>query len=487
MRYLWSATAGLSLLVSGAALAADVFSIDAQITEQESSGEGPDYAINFGSSNAEALFNSLDEASLRRLVIEQSDGQFNGDERISADIMFRGVPMNVTFNDFNGSALDFSIPAIDFTRQFDGGTREASIDQLVDYLKSNEDNTASRLSQELAKSSPNDPIAGNPASLQSQVAGADFRQSFTQKVSQVWGCGSSASAAQQVMLARAGFGCQAEVADLNFRLPAVEVAQLSGTASDAATMGLYDDYFSRIDRQRGENKLAIGLDYSQVSATPGGGSSINTSVLTLPLSYSFVFNGDPRKKVIVRMPISVTDSEGASGYQITFGVAYNHPMSNAWSLTPSVGYSAVGSEDLASAAALTSFSLGSSYSFEVGGWGFNIGNSIGSYSTSKLKLGDYESDPGISNTIFTNGLLVSGPSSLLASDLVVEYFINDTRYTGDDLFTDNAQEIGINFGKLNTVHEVVKSYIKGGISYTMASGDNDNKADVLRLSLLFKF
>ena len=195
-------------------------------------------------------------------------------------------------------------------------------------------------------------------------------------------------------------------------LPAIEVAQLGGPASDAAGVGLYDDYFSRINRMRGENKLTLGLDYAQVTATSGGGLEHQSSVISLPLSYTVVFDNDPRKRVIVRMPISLIDTEGASTYQVALGLAYNHPVTKAWSLTPSVGYSAAGSEDLASASALASFSLASSYTLNLGGWALNIGNMIGNYSTQKITLGDYESDPGISNTVITNGILfavASGP------------------------------------------------------------------------------
>lgn len=487
MRRIHAAIAvGAVALYAGGVQAGDVFTIDAAVSED---GREFDYNILYGTANAEDLFETLDSENLTRLVSEQSGGAFNGNERILAEVNFRGVEMLLEFAEVGATALIFRIPGIDFERSFNAqDTREGNIDDLIEFLKTNEDGVASQLSAELARSSPSDPVAGNPASMQSRMADTDFKQAFTQKVSQVWGCGTSASAEQKVMLAKAGFGCLTDVADLNFRMPAVELAQLGGPASDAAAVGLYDDYFSRINRMRGENKLTLGLDYAQVTGSAGnGGVEHESSVISLPLSYSVVFDNDPRKRVIVRMPISLIDTEGASTYQVALGLAYNHPVTKAWSLTPSVGYSAAGSEDLASASALASFSLASSYTLNLGGWALNIGNMIGNYSTQKITLGDYESDPGISNTVITNGILLSGPSSLLANDLVVEYYVNDTRYTGDDLFTDNAQEFGVNFGKLNTTGEVVTSFIKGSVSYTMASGDNGNEADMLRLSLIFKF
>ncbi len=479
---------GAVALYAGGVQAADVFTANVTVVERD---ENDTYQLNpYGTSNAEVLFEGLNEAVLRTIVPDSRVNDFQGNEQIIASINFRGVEMVVRFPDYAGARLVFEVDSAGIGEEFneEGNTREQNIDLLIDYLKTNKDGAASRLSGELARSSPSDPVAGNPASMQSRMADTDFKQAFTQKVSQVWGCGSSASAEQKVMLAKAGFGCLTDVADLNFRMPVVELAQLGGPASDAAAVGLYDDYFSRINRMRGENKLTLGLDYAQVTGSAGnGGVEHESSVISLPLSYTVVFDNDPRKRVIVRMPISLIDTEGASTYQVALGLAYNHPVTKAWSLTPSVGYSAAGSEDLASASALASFSLASSYTLNLGGWALNIGNMIGNYSTQKITLGDYESDPGISNTVITNGILLSGPSSLLANDLVVEYYVNDTRYTGDDLFTDNAQEFGVNFGKLNTTGEVVTSFIKGSVSYTMASGDNGNEADMLRLSLIFKF
>ena len=373
-------------------------------------------------------------------------------------------------------------------RMMDGGmTPAAFVEEFKAFIKANEGAIVSRLYALLARRSSTDPIAGNPASAQSQTASRDFQQGFTHKVSQVWGCASSA-ANEQIMLAKAGFGCTADVADLNFRLPAVEMAQIGQTQLDAGAEGLYEDYYERMARERGRNQASIGIEYAQISAQQGGGGdTLKSSMFTLPLAYTVIFDRDPRHKLAFRMPISVVDVEGASVFQAALAVGYTHALSSRWTLTPNLGYTVVGSEDLAAASALLSYSLTSSFTLDVKGWAINIGNMLGSYSTQKLKIGDYESDPGISNTVMTNGVLLSGPGSLLANDLVLEYFINDTRYSGDDLFTDNAQEFGVNIGRIRTRGEIITSYVKAGVSYLTASGDGGNKADALRVSLSYRF
>ncbi len=475
----------LVLAVAGPVFAADPFTFEIVITPLT----GESYTVSDAGSNAEAIFNLLQEENLRAAAAQQGR-TFNGDEIIQGNLDFRGVPITLNFNDFeaspNGEVLTFAIEELGLSQSFERfETRQENFEAFKEFIKRNEGNIVSALYKLLARRSSIDPIAGNPGSMQSQAAGRDFDQGFTQKTSQVWGCSTSARH-EMIMLARAGFACQQEVADASFRMPLIEVAQLDGTATDLPSDGLYADHFDRIKRQRGANKASIGLQYARISASDGR-SEFDSTAFTLPLSYTVVFDDDPKQKLIFRLPIGMTQTEDADTLHLAFSVAYSHPMTDRWSLTPSAGYSVVGSEDLAAASALASFSLTSSYALSLGSWSLNIGNMIGSYSTQKFKVGDYESDPGISNTVLTNGLMFSGPNSLLANDLVMEYFINDTRYSGDDLFTDNMQEIGINLGRIRTQGEIITSYMKAGLSYAKASGDGDNEADVIRLSLAYKF
>lgn len=493
---------------ASALFGADLYTVDVIVT----ASDGNNYQVRVSSSNTEEIIDTLQTETIERLFQEQHPNvAFDpGQDGIRGLLDFRGVPVELTYGVDGATALLFAIPDLELSETFLGGTRSQSLEEFKDFLQANEGNIVSELYQLLAQRSSTDPIAGNPASVQSSSSRRDFEKGFTHKVSQIWGCAATASS-QQIMLAKAGFACEAEVAALRWQPPAVEVAQAAGTASDMPSDSLYLDYFDRMKRLRGENKISIGLQYAQIDATgtqqdyqrdtqgnlvldaQGNPTVVTTtrdassSMVSLPLSYTVVFDKDPGKKLIFSLPISMIDSEGATTYQVGFGLGFNYPVMPNWTLTPSAGMSVVGSEDQGAASALSSFSLTSSYTLQLGGWALNIGNMVGSYSTQKIKVGDYESDPGISNTIMTNGLLVSGPSSLLANDLVLEYFINDTRYSGDDLFTDNAQEIGVNFGKLNTMGEIVTSYLKGGISYLKASGDGDNEVDVLRLSLVFKF
>lgn len=508
----------LVMIAPGWVWAADIYTVDVIVTASDNNT----YQLRVTSSNTEEIINTLRDDNLQRLFEERyPETSFDpNNDRIRGLIDFRGVPIELSFlneadpstGTVDRSDMFFQIQELNGQGQFfrDGFSRSDNLEAFKDFLGANDGDIVSQLYRLLAQRSASDPIAGNPASVQANSGRRDFEKGFTHKVSQIWGCAVSARS-ERIMLARAGFACQQELAAADWQPPAIEVADAGLASSDMPSDSLYLDYFDRMKRLRGENKLSLGLQYAQIDATrqfrdyqrdangdlvldAGGNPSVeirtrdeSSTMVSLPLSYTVVFDKDPNRKLVFSLPISMTDSEGATTYQLGLGVGYNYPVNGRWTLTPSAGMSVVGSEDLGAASALASFSVTSSYSLQLGDWALNIGNMLGSYSTQKLKVGEYESDPGISNTIMTNGLLVSGPSSLLANDLVLEYFINDTRYSGDDLFTDNAQEVGINFGKINTMGEIVTSYLKGGISYLKASGEGDNAVDVLRLSLVFKF
>lgn len=458
------AVASACTLLCAQAWAADPFELSVDVTQADQMVE-----LMVGGNNFEDIVERLDNDRL-----QQDIDNYDGTQDVFANLNFRGLPVSLAFpDDQGGTLLVFQVPSAGINESFEGATRDESIDLFQDFIKANGGGILTALYQQLAAQSPIDPIAGNPASVQSQTVRGDFQRGFTHRVSQVWGCGASANS-DQVMLASIGYACEELFAELNpAALPDIEVAQVGDPGP-----GLYDDYYDRIRAKRGENQIGYGIGYAAVSS-----GDFDSTVLEVPLSYTWVNNDNPSKKLQLRLPITLVDTEGAESYQIGLGLSYAFPLKEDWSLTPSVGYSVAGSEDLASGTALLSASVTSSYTMRFGGWGMNIGNMLGLYQTQKLKVGDFESDADISNTVMTNGIMFTGPGSLLAKSLVLEYFINDTRFFGDDLYSERYDEIGVNLGKLWSDGTRVTSFLKGGLSYT--TGERD--VDVIRLSLAYKF
>lgn len=446
----------LAALYSGAAYAKKPFQVD----------------VNVGGQVAPpAEFTSIGE-SVDYLDPDRLSARFpNGDRAdVAAALDFRGIDVMLTFQQDSG-LLDFSVPLLGFTRQTPFGrscdpqlpgdcsaARREALRELRDFLQSNPA-FLKRLLTALVRFSPIDPLAGNPDSLFSRRQRGDFQHGFTNKVSQIWGCGTSA---------------------FNFDADApIQVAAVGGVSD------IFADAQARAAQLQAQNEIGVGLSASSTTASSTDGD-YTTTAFDLPLSYTVKLDSDPRKKIRIDLPLSYADTEGAASYGAALGLAYTHPLSDDWSLTPAVGVGAMGSDDLGSAGGVSSFSLTSAYTWRFDSFALSMGNGVGRYDALGLKIGDVEAEADISNTVFTNGFLLTGPNSLIAKNLVIEYSFVDTRITGDDVYTDSYDEIGIALGHINTTMGVIDSYTKVGLSYLLAQGDFDDISS-LRLNLSARF
>ncbi|MGH8441719.1 MAG: hypothetical protein ACRETF_02325 [Nevskiaceae bacterium] len=383
---------------------------------------------------------------------------------------FRGLPqgMLLTFAN-NDGLLDFQVPLFNFSRTFGraclpavpgncADVRRDGLRELQDFLQSNPQ-FLKRLLTAMARFSPIDPLAGNPDSLFSRSMRADFQQGFTHKVSQIWGCNTTAF--------NGSFGAP------------IMVAAVGGVAD------IFADAQERAARLQAQNEIGFGVMYSATSAESGADEYATTGI-TVPLSYTVKFDSDPRKKLRFDLPLGYTDTEGAVSYALGVGLAYTHPLSDVWTLTPAIGAGATGSDDLGAAGGVSSYSLTSAYTWRLGGFALSMGNAVGKYDALALKIGDVEAEADISNTVFTNGLLLTGPNSLIARNLIMEYSITDTRITGDEVYADSYDEFGVALGYINTTMGVIDSYSKVGLSYLVGSGDLGDISS-LRLNLSVRF
>lgn len=105
-------------------------------------------------------------------------------------------------------------------------------------------------------------------------------------------------------------------------------------------------------QEESKNMLGLSLSYSALSALDK-----DTKSISIPLSYSFVSNSNPGRQLILSLPITQIETEGAKSYHLSPGIAYRIPISSAWALTPSIRASAVGSKDLATVAGMYAGSL----------------------------------------------------------------------------------------------------------------------------------
>lgn len=203
--------------------------------------------------------------------------------------------------------------------------------------------------------------------------------------------------------------------------------------------------------------------------------------LTLPLSYAFDVADNPRENIILSIPLSYVKVQNAKTYTAGLGLAYALPMNNEWTLVGSTKYALVGSKSLGSLAQMSGTALTSSYTIDLGNrYALSFGNMLGYYTTVKLFNADYAFDPGISNTVFRNGIMYSFPTDKMYKDSSMDLFVIDTQYTGTKLFLESYDEIGISFGfNKNVMNRSAEednyefdSELKLGISYLTSSKAN---------------
>ncbi len=311
---------------------------------------------------------------------------------VDSAVDYRSLPMVMTFQT-NSTTLEFSIPELNISETFDGqGDRDEAIDQLEDYLKGKDSDTANRINRKLVELSPSSPIAGNPAAMMNVMVDSAFD---------------------------AGVG-------------------FDRVQGNVAASELSD-----------ENRIGIGIDYANYDQA--GQSTDNWN---LPLKYTWA--DENGQNLTINLPLSYTDTEGSETYKARLGITYQYPVNDNWLLTPVVEYGVAASEDLYDGAQMVSGAVTSMYTFDpvpVAGEEISIslGNMAGYYKTLPLEVSDYEVDPEITNQVTKNGILVDTLVEMFAAyPLNVQYILTDSRYFGDDVYSDNFNEIGFSIRPAHT-------------------------------------
>jgi len=214
--------------------------------------------------------------------------------------------------------------------------------------------------------------------------------------------------------------------------------------------------------QRG-GEVGLGLAFSHF--TQGG---VPVDSYTLPLSYSYRFDRDPRYVLTVEAPISYSSVGNAQAGAISLGVSLSIPVSDQWTVTPKISTGAEASIDLASAGALVAGSVTSSYRFKVAGIDFVLGDMAGVAQSLPLSFGQYSVSPNLTNEYFKNGIMVARPLSLMGIQVPfleraeAQAWVTDTRFFGSKLYDDSYQEVGVSVGKPIAL---VGRFVRLGLSY----------------------
>lgn len=326
---------------------------------------------------------------------------------------FRGVAASVRYPTA-GSTLVFEIPAIGVSETFAEATRALSEEALIDFLETNQNGLLTALLQELVKSSPVDPVAGNPNSLMSKMVAADFDGATTVG---------------------------------------------PGTSFKATTSGEGDE--------DAPNLIGLQARFGRFAA-----GNFDSNVVDLPFSYVIPL-ADPRYAVSIDAPMTVVTTEGAQSYAASLGVGVRLPVLDNWFVTPAVRFGGTGSLEVGGASLLYNGSVTSNYEFEVAGVDFSLGNGVSFIQTLPLSFNSFEADYDLTNFVFRNGLGASGetPFSIFNEPVTWEAAIVNTQFLGDALFVENATDLSVSFGTKASESGLAWDSLRIGLTYTFTDAD----------------
>lgn len=296
----------------------------------------------------------------------------------SLEFNLRGIKAFALFP-ADSSALIVQIPQIGTKKIFSGATREDSLTLFKDYIRDGGDHH--KLFKAYARYSPIDPIAGNPNSLQSQMAQADY----------------------EIGLLNPMNGCECHWSSQ----PTVNQYQVGVSTGRAFTEGF------------------------------------DTTIITFPLRYSF--SPDLNKAFIIDAPISYLRNGGASSVVGSLGIGFRFPIQTSWSLTPMVRMGAGGSLDLCTAGSFASIGLTSVYNYKIQRYVLSMTNYVGYFTTTNLWLTGVNFTYHLHNYIYKNGLSFRTCRGWRIGTRNVNFNITfeDTYFARDDLFIKHYEEIGI--------------------------------------------
>jgi len=458
--------------------------------------------------SVEDAFDQLDHQELVDVL-----PSYTNNSSLDATVDFRGLEMIFSFN-ANSPTLFMNIPGLNITETFPGQDRNESADLLTDYLKSSDFTSLQQIQKELVRVSPVDPVAGNPASLMASMVDSDFAQPMSISPMEFMSTPGGRELLNSVMPNSTlnnnakNFGSTLADSTPTDSIPDISPTRTSENESnfsdsssgdstyDNNTFGdsTYDDstfgdstseHDSTTENESNYNitsqaehssqgpegtgsSFGIDMSYAQFDM---GDNKVSTQTIVFEYQYQFK---DPLQILRVKMPLGITDTEGSKSYDVDFGIAYSHPLTRSWTITPGVSYGVGGSEDLGGAAAINGYSLLSSYRFIVGNYLFNLGNMVGHYATGSVSLGDYEIDPGVSNTVYRNGLVILKPYLLFNVPTMTQLILIDTQYSGDDLYTEHYYELGFALGLITDDDLLAEDSFNLGLTY-LDSTDSDIK------------
>jgi len=174
--------------------------------------------------------------------------------------------------------------------------------------------------------------------------------------------------------------------------------------------------------------------------------------------------------VLLDLPVNWVRTGGSDSVSGSLGIGVRVPLTNWWSVTPSVRAGVAGSIDMGAAALVFSGSVTSDIRWNWGGWYFGLGNMAGFYRATGLPVGEYDIDYDLNNVLLRNGISVSRDLTEGSAPIRATAAFTDSRYLGDDLFVKHFDEISFSLSKGADAGRFGFDRVELGVAYGFGDG-----------------
>ncbi|HTN29351.1 MAG TPA: hypothetical protein VL178_00765 [Pseudomonas sp.] len=306
-----------------------------------------------------------------------------------ANITYRGVPLQLQYSTdmYGNEAVTLKSDALSINKTFNGYD---PLEDLKDYLiMVNEDGREilTEINRAAVRETGFDPVAGNPNSL---------------------------------------------------------MATMVGTIH-----GLTNTSITGTNQQDIDNQWDLGIRYGSQTVAGNEITSIH-----LPLAYTFKLDWFPGHRLQFRMPISHSEiNKETNNYSLQLGFGWTIPLIEGLETTPAIDYGIAGSGELLTAGVLRALSLTTRFDFSLLGQNFTLTNSLAKIDSVRFEYDDEDDETGITDTYvidydLSNKAMTNGVAWHVALPwkLATQVYLRDTRFYGDALYSEQNNELGVNFG-----------------------------------------
>ena len=306
-----------------------------------------------------------------------------------ANITYRGVPLQLQYSTdmYGNEAVTLKSDALSINKTFNGYD---PLEDLKDYLiMVNEDGREilTEINRAAVRATGFDPVAGNPNSL---------------------------------------------------------MATMVGTIH-----GLTNTSITGTNQQDIDNQWDLGIRYGSQTVAGNEITSIH-----LPLAYTFKLDWFPGHRLQFRMPISHSEiNKETNNYSLQLGFGWTIPLIEGLETTPAIDYGIAGSGELLTAGVLRALSLTTRFDFSLLGQNFTLTNSLAKIDSVRFEYDDEDDETGITDTYvidydLSNKAMTNGVAWHVALPwkLATQVYLRDTRFYGDALYSEQNNELGVNFG-----------------------------------------